>query len=195
MFTFAVIVILYFYIRAGVWIARKVAGRCNRRSFRCGIRVAIALVFFLVPTGDEIVGRIYFNHLCETEAGAKIYQTIELPSSYWNAQNIPSFYKGASNNDIPLYAFERLGIDVNAEWNERQRWFGIEQFGTITTSEKFGQKLNEVVGFRYFGGWVARNLTSNNLAISCGGGESYDDLVKQQFIPGAKIGGEHGNNQ
>lgn len=188
MYTIAVIVVLYFYVRLGMWVARKAASRYERKRIKLGVRVAVALVFILIPTGDWIAGRIYFNYLCETEAGVKVYQTIELPPEYWDEDGTPKFYKGANNNDIPSYAFKRLGMDINAEWKERQRWFQVDQFGTMITSRKSGQRLSEVVGFRYWGGWVARKMTPHNSSISCGGGDAYDDLVRQQFIPVIKKG-------
>lgn len=51
----------------------------------------IAVVaFVLIPTWDEIAGRAYFKYLCATEAGVKVYQTVELPGGVlggrWGSQ-------------------------------------------------------------------------------------------------------------
>lgn len=35
------------------------------------------IIFALIPTWDIIPGKLYFNHLCETEGGLKIYKTAE----------------------------------------------------------------------------------------------------------------------
>ena len=35
-------------------------------------------VFYLILFGDSLVGGLYLDHLCETEGGIHIYQTVEL---------------------------------------------------------------------------------------------------------------------
>src|SRR5207247_9250009 len=39
-------------------------------------------VFVLIPTWDVIPGQLYFNHLCKTEAGQKIFKTVEVSPQY-----------------------------------------------------------------------------------------------------------------
>ena len=111
-----------------VWTGRKFL-----KNSKIPIKVAIGTLVFLfalaMPIADEIAGRIYFNHLCETEAGAKVYQTIELPAEYWDENGKPNFYYGATNNDIPPYAFERVGAEVIPKAKEKIRLFHIEQIG------------------------------------------------------------------
>ena len=34
------------------------------------------LFFILLPTLDVIIGKIYFNHLCKTQGGLKVYQNV-----------------------------------------------------------------------------------------------------------------------
>jgi len=36
------------------------------------------LFFILLPTLDIIIGKIYFNYLCKTEAGLKIYKSVKV---------------------------------------------------------------------------------------------------------------------
>ena len=148
-----------------------------------GVVFCFALAF---PFSDQIVGRIYLNHLCETEAGVKVYQTIELPAEYWDEDGKPTFYKGSSNNDVPSYAFDRVGIAVTIERNDQQRFFKIKQFESTTSLTKTGQRLNKITAFQYRGGWVAREFPVYRAGRSCGHFGSYDKLVKQQFIPKPK---------
>ena len=78
-------------IALAVWVGRK--------FLRAGLPLKIVvgtllfLVLLILPFADEIAGRIYFNHLCETEAGIKVYQTIELPAEYWDEDGAPKFLK------------------------------------------------------------------------------------------------------
>lgn len=55
--------------------------------------VTVFLVALLLPASDEIAGRIYFNHLCETEAGMRVYQPMELPVEYWDEDGSLKFLK------------------------------------------------------------------------------------------------------
>ena len=173
-------------IALAVWVGRK--------FIRTGLLVKISicslifLILLILPIADEIAGRIYFNHLCETEAGVKVYKTIELPAKYWDDEGKPTFYKGANNNDVPSYAFEKLGIEITAKRNHSQRWFHVNQSGTIYISKKTGLKLSEVVRFGYGEGWIVREMTPHNSSITCGIADSYDDLIRQQFIPASKKG-------
>lgn len=58
---------------AYVWLARVVTRRIENRA----ARYTVIAIFILVPTWDVIPGKLYFNHLCENEAGLKIYKTVE----------------------------------------------------------------------------------------------------------------------
>lgn len=140
--------------------------------------MAVFLVVLPLPIADEIAGRFYFNHLCETEAGVKVYQTIELPAEYWDEDGEPIFYDG---NTLPDEEYVKAGVTPEAV--EKLQAFGIQEFGTVFKKDIDGYRQSEVVGFRYWGGWVIRNFSPHNTAISCGGGKSYDELVEKQFKP------------
>jgi len=58
----------------------------------------IGLLYFLLA-GQEIVGGIYHEYLCETEAGWKNYSQIKLPSEYWNEDGSPNFIDVDGNID------------------------------------------------------------------------------------------------
>ena len=180
-------------IALGVLVGRKVIKKSLPLKITGGL--VVFLIILLLPVSDEIAGRIYFNHLCETEAGVKVYQTIELPAEYWDKDGKPTFYKGAKNNDVPSYAFKRLGIDIDAKWVEKKRLLHVSQFGTVVREKKSGKKYSEVVGFGYKGGWIMRELTPHPSGLSCGSGDFYDELVQQQFIPAKKERANHDNNK
>lgn len=173
MYTIAVIIVLYFYVRLGMWTARKAVGRCERRGAKWGVRLAVVLVCFLIPAGDEIAGRIYFNHLCETEAGAKVYQTIELPAEYWDAEGNPTFYKNWNENLGGKYPL----IYSSGTFSDS---FNIENAGFKFVDKQTEKALGEVVNFRYWGGWLKRNFSPQNTAISC---EINESVINDIFIP------------
>ncbi len=61
-----------------VWLARFVAKRIKNRT----AKYTVIAIFILIPTWDIIPGKLYFNHLCEKEAGLKIYKTVEGVEGY-----------------------------------------------------------------------------------------------------------------
>ena len=156
----------------------------GRKFIRAGflIKIAISSVIFLVllilPVADEIAGRIYFNHLCETEAGVKVYQIIELPAEYWNEDGSPKFYDDSNANfTLPVNHFE---------WESRKEkyLFHVERNDYLMKEQATGIELNERTLFRYWGGWISRNLSSHNTAVSCGSDlVSYSNYVSQIFKP------------
>jgi hypothetical protein len=135
-----------------------------------------ALVVVLIPTWDEIAGGLYFNHLCETQAGVKIYQTVELPAEYWDERGRPKFYDEGNGN------FNLEGYGIEYKTGVRSSLLHIDDAGYRRIDKRSGEILGEVVDFRYWGGWVARNLSLHNTAIRCdGGAERSISLIKQIF--------------
>ena len=182
MYGLGIVTVLCLYIWFAIWVIKKITSKYKKIKIKIFIVIVSILIFFAIPVGDEIVGRIYFNHLCKTEAGVKIYRTIELPSSYWNESGKAKFYNGAINNDVPSNAFKRLGIEINFKMEEADINYSIEKFNTMSIDKETGLTISEIVGFFYWGGWIKRNFFQPS-AISCGGANSYDDFVKKQFIP------------
>ena len=78
---------------AAVWIALKVSARY--RSGFAKIVVGLGMITLVVglPLLDGITGRGYFHYLCASNAGAKVYETVELPGSFWDEAGKPKFLK------------------------------------------------------------------------------------------------------
>jgi hypothetical protein len=108
----------------------------------------------------------------------KVYRTIELPAEYWDEDGKSLFYDG---NALPDKEYVNAGVKAKAV--EKLEAFGIQKFGTVFEDEINDQKISEVVGFCYWRGWLVRNFSPHNTAISCGGGKAYGELVEKQFKP------------
>src|ERR1039457_1543473 len=93
MYALAIIIVLYFYIRLAMWVAKSMASKRESNLWKWSVRSVVALIFIIIPTAYSIAGDIYFDHLCSTEAGVKIYQTVELPAEYWDEKGNPKFIK------------------------------------------------------------------------------------------------------
>jgi hypothetical protein len=152
-----------------IWIAMKVAKRFERRSARIAVGVLVFLLVFIVPFADEIAGRFYLRHLCANAAGVKVYQTVELPAEYWDEGGKPKIrtFKSRTPGTIRL-----VGIN-EPFWEERPF---TESYSSLFHIDKAGFRLREInsktivgeiVYFRNWGGWVARNFSPHRSATSC----------------------------
>lgn len=144
-----------------VWLARFVTKRIANQAAKY---IAIAL-FTLIPTWDIIPGKLYFNHLCESEAGVKIFETMELPAEYWDQQGKPRFFNEHGYLDNKFLADHLDGGGGRIEHYSSA--FAIDKV-TSPIKEKVSQKvLAEITTFGFWGGWVSRNFIPHNTAASC----------------------------
>lgn len=150
---------------AAIWSARKFATHLKGRGMQIAGGVGIFLSIFLVPFGDEIAGSIYFDHLCATESGVKVHQTVELPEEYWNANGQAKFFNEKNGNF--LFSKE-YPIVLKIEKNHSI--FHIDRLVTTLWSHSKEKMLAEKISYMYWGGWLSRNLSLSNTAKSCGNG-------------------------
>ncbi|OGT29224.1 MAG: hypothetical protein A2W28_09385 [Gammaproteobacteria bacterium RBG_16_51_14] len=148
-----------------MWIARKLAGKRESRQWKWGVRMAVVLVFVLIPTWDMILGRVYLNHLCSTEAGVKVYQTVELPAEYWDKEGRPRFMNARGVINMVMLGDRFKWHQVREPYInglikiDKRRW----QLEDITTQKALGEKVDFV---RYFG-WLNRFSPAPNVSESC----------------------------
>ena len=148
-----------------IWIAVKLAKRFKQRGTKLAGGVGIFLLVFLVPFGDEIAGHLYFNYLCANEAGVKVYQTVELPGEYWDERGREKFFNQYGNLDHDLWV---KVLDESGGHVERySSVFSIDKDTSPVKQRTSQMMLAEVTTFRYWGGWMRRNLSPSNTAISC----------------------------
>jgi hypothetical protein len=152
-----------------VWLARFATKRIENRA----AKYTVIALFILIPTWDIILGKLYFNHLCATQAGVKVYKTVELPAEYWDAQGRAKFYVGWDSHLGKKYPLlYKRGTYPSV--------FYIDNAGYKFVDRQSGQVLGEVVDFRYWGGWIARNFSPHNTATTC---ELSGNLINEIFKP------------
>jgi len=170
-----------------LWIAVKVSKRFKPGGVRLAGGLGIFLLAFLLPFADEIAGRVYFSHLCATEAGVKVYQTVELPAEYWDEEGRARFrvYEGASHKTMFLMGgskFEDTRFEYSMFVEPYSSLFHTEKTGFRLRERESGKILGEVLYFRYWHGWLARNLSANRSAVSCEM-KNLDDWKSNIFRP------------
>jgi len=65
----AVLFFIGLYIAGAIWLVRL---RKTRRA-----KWIAAVIALLLPTTDAVLGRIYLQHLCNTEGGLKVYRVVK----------------------------------------------------------------------------------------------------------------------
>jgi len=164
-----------------IWVAVKVAKRFKRGSAKLGIGLLVFLLVFLAPFGDEIAGSVYLSHLCATEAGTKVYRTVELPAEYWDEQGKPKYLAANGFVDMKLLPnrFGWRNVDEpyvdSAIKIEKWRW----QLMDKETQTVLGEKITYM---RHFG-WINRFSPAPNIGEDCRylGGQKERDQEQKFF--------------
>lgn len=176
--------LIVLWLPLSIWGAVKVSRRLQGRRLRFPIGLLLFFLIFCLPFADGIAGRLYFNYLCATEAGVKVYQTVELPAEYWDAESRPRFL-----NEYGYFDRDFEAKNISLERASARRYsavLGIDK-DTSRVLEKADQVLlAEVTTFRFWGGWVRRNFSGNNTASSCSfirDPEFDRELYSKIFVP------------
>lgn len=156
-----------------IWIAIKISKRFKPGATRLAGGLGIFLLLFALPFGDEIAGRIYLSHLCATEAGVKVYQTVELPAEYWDEHGRPKFIKGIGVLDTAVLT----NYDGDFKNETYPSFFHIKKFRFWFFEKQSGKILGEITNFNFLGGWVTRNFNP-----APGGGTSCDQPIDSRGI-------------
>jgi hypothetical protein len=93
--------IVVVYVGVAVFLAWLLARRRQTPKAKAIAATLTLLVFALIPTWDILPGRLYFNHLCATEGGLKIYKTVEGVDGFY-------FFPGA---EFRREALEKFGYE------------------------------------------------------------------------------------
>lgn len=159
------LLLILVWLPIAIWLARKLVKRFEKRSIKLGGGLLIFLLIFLVPFADEIAGRIYLSYLCATEAGVRVYQTVELPAEYWDEEGRMRFLK--SNGDI-----DQVLLEWKFEWHsvsepysttlikvDRKHW----QFRDSDTQNILAERTS----FWWHGGWLENFSLAPTRGASC----------------------------
>lgn len=80
-----------------IMIAIKVTSHVMNKTDKTKYAVITALLFFLFPTWDVIIGYPIYWYLCQHEAGIKIYKTVD---------NVEGFYVGEQTSVLPIEPYK-----------------------------------------------------------------------------------------
>lgn len=140
-------------IRALGWLGRVCVFSLSSTRVWQGITLA---VFVLLPTWDIIPGRLYFQHLCQTEAGIRVFRTVEVDQSFFRPDGTPDENK-LSRKYVQTSSFER-------SFSKR---FNIAKTEGVLQELETGDKLGISTDFFYHGGWLMAVITPGGAGTSC----------------------------
>lgn len=152
-------------IIAGLVITGVITSRYKVKRTKILLWLAGIFVSLLVPFGDEILGRVYFNYLCAAHGGSIIYKQAELPSEYWSEYGIPS---GARK-----YGFKYEEKNMA----DYVKLFRIDKIIRKYQDPKTNELLGKLTIFRYRGGWLV-SMLGFHLTERCPSGSR----VNAQFL-------------
>jgi hypothetical protein len=133
--------------------------------------IAIA-IFVLIPTWDIIPGWLYFEYLCGTQGGQKIYKTVEVGPEYILKAGEPDRSK---SNAPPAVGGEinwaKLRDERYVTPNKLDRDFSkflhIAKSSTVAQDKENGETLGVATAFWFYGGWLADFLNDHRAQTIC----------------------------
>ena len=195
----AVLLLIGFYIAGASWVVK------SQKSGRAKI---IALVIaLLIPSADAILGRIYLQHLCDTEGGLKVYRVVEGvegfmvqggTDGYWVKEHGYQFVEGEASSDDYYRFILKEGQLVVEEHVSPKSEFRV-RFENINSDSIYGRDVhsiesidgNEVIATNteifFSGGWAERFLAQfsdagGGNAAQCREMRLYPEVSYSEFI-------------
>lgn len=157
----------------------------RRQKIKTWTQILTVLVFALIPTWDIILGRLYFNYLCETESGIKIYKQMELPAEYWDENGESNFITSRGDLDQSLLD-NRFDKELERESvSDIARLLNIRKYRRMISRAQSNEMLGAYVRFVYFGGWLVNSTGIHVTGTSCPPTNEYDtrNFINQVFRP------------
>jgi hypothetical protein len=140
-----------------VYLAKVVAQFIRRRTESTLAQYATIVVFVLIPTWDILPGRLYHQHVCETQGGVQVYKTVEVDKAYF----LPD-----GRLDEKKLLLERL--DWQTTMNRTfSKVFHMTKHQSVLLDRKNGEQLGTATDLWYYGGWLHTTIFIEATADTC----------------------------
>jgi hypothetical protein len=151
MIALSLLIGLLIYLLLAWWAVRAVGWLISICAFPAvtkRVLQALCVAFFvLLPTWDIIPGRLYFQHLCEQEAGVKVLKAVEVAQSYFRPDGRPDDKKL-----LDRYA-------QSSKWDRSfSPWAHITKIEGTIQDKQTGEVLGIATDFIYSGGWLGSRI-------------------------------------
>ena len=139
--------------------------------------ISAALIVLLIPTWDEVLGRLYFYRLCSTNSGVAVLKRVELGPEYENAE-----FPRASwlYEKMPLAAQYPYSMKATENLAGPGR---ISQVQHSIRDAKTGLVLGTATNYFFRGGWFRNTFSLAPVSgESCNlGREYFKQLLESTF--------------
>jgi hypothetical protein len=163
------------------WAGRRKCG-VSRKS---AVVVLVLFIAYAIPFGDHTIGYVYFNRLCDSEAGARIYRTasgveglLSPTADGQMARHLGYHFveEGTDTNNVTRYEIRGDDIVEHKNTSSVSRYIlehrhtdgklGVATGKYVISDESTKEELAVYTNFSYRGGWLSRGLLSGYGGIS-----------------------------
>lgn len=176
--------ILIFYVAVILATTFYVAVKQKMLSKKILFSVLIPAVFFIGPVLDQIIGKVYFDYLCESRSGLYVYDNVKLDATEFDSQGNLKYISTLKNFYDFNYSGEyKTGLNINKNQYSK---LGIKKSSIFVESVKSGKVYGEYVTYQFSGGYLARRLSGAIAGgmLTCGkiNQKSRKQLISSVFI-------------
>jgi hypothetical protein len=158
-----------------------VARSFSRARARATALIGMLTAFALIPTWDIVPGKVYFDHLCRTKAGARIYDKAERVKGFRFASGAPDPQLLGATRYRYLEGTDALGRLVRYSFDEHgkvvQQWiaqptsryvfqiiggtwmplsFNVKRYQGVIIDTASGSTLATITSFSHAGNWIQK---------------------------------------
>ena len=148
----AFLVVCGLYVCLALFVAKQVGKGTNSKF----AKYATIAVFVLIPLWDIIPGQLYFQHLCETEAGVKVIKTVEVDRLYFKSDGSPDENKLAERYAQP--------DKFDGKFSPL---FHIAKTESTIQDKQTKEVLGTATNFSHRGGWLTTFVLVDATGASC----------------------------
>lgn len=166
--------LLTFFIRRGFATSRA----------KTVATIVSLLAFILVPTADDFAGKWYFDHLCDAEAGAKIFKPVEGVKGMFDSGlaaadleaigyefmewKLADKYYYATLNSKSKVPKQEIVAPTSRYVVKRGKWrkvpLNVNKYEESIVDNQTEEELGRFTTFSYSGGWVSGLMRSWGLS-------------------------------
>ncbi|MEX2517365.1 MAG: hypothetical protein WD572_10755 [Gammaproteobacteria bacterium] len=153
----------------------------ERQKLKTWTQILTVLVFVLIPTWDVLLGRLYFNYLCETEGDIKIHNQAELPTEHWEDGVPRDRLERLPGRGFEILIGEKFIIESHTIKNYGEP-FRIDKEHKVLNNRVTDEVLSEFIYFIYWGGWLINASGLHRSGVSCPSYRLISKLYSETFI-------------
>lgn len=176
---------ILFVLALYVWAGYETVKRLQTKKAKI---IAVA-IYILIPTWDEIAGRIYFYSLCTMEGGQNISKTVEIGKEYYGPTvpkarlsegqewEVGKEYTMHVEGDHPTVKRTVRFVPDPEKLKDRyeisiakfadQKVVSVQKIFSFVKDKQTGEILGTATSFAYWGGWVVNHSGLHVTAVEC----------------------------